>query len=162
METKEKLKLCPYCDGRVPIETTECLYCGELFGEGVTKEKPKQKSRLEEMRPLAESLASSYEPPYVAKSHTKPGVPNFSPRREETLAPPVAQEEPEEAKKNVFSLLLLSIGSHLFTLGWLMFFFAEKGRLTLEWKSRYWPLYVLLSLPPLYYGIRSLKSPLKS
>lgn len=160
METKEKLKLCPYCDARVSIEAAECPYCGELFGEGVVHQNPKGRLRLDEMRPFDESLASSYEPPYVAKSHTKPGVPSSTPRKEKKTPPPFSKEveEPEESKKSVWSLLLLSIGAHLFTLGWLIFFFSERGHLVLEWKSRYWPLYVLLSLVPLYYGARSLKS----
>jgi hypothetical protein len=160
METKEKLKLCPYCDGRVSIEAMQCPYCGEIFGEGLAFQKGKGKSRLEEIRPLDESLASSYEPPYVAKSYTKPGIPNISPRKQKKSTPTPFQEreEPEESKKSVWSLLLLSVGAHLFTLGWLIFFFSERGQLILEWKSRYWPIYVLLSLAPLYYGARSLKS----
>jgi hypothetical protein len=151
MEKKDKLKLCPYCDGRVVIEATECPYCGEGFGEGLRQEKPRA-------RRLDESLASSYEPPYVAKFHTKPGVPSTASWREERVKEEDVAEEPEEAKKSLVSLLLLSIGANLFTLGWLLFFFSERGKLTLEWKSRYWALYVLLSIVPLYYGFRSLKN----
>ncbi|MBM3200793.1 MAG: hypothetical protein FJZ56_00100 [Chlamydiae bacterium] len=152
MDKKEKLKLCPYCDGRVVIEACECPFCGEEFGEGLTQERPRS-------RRLDESLVSSYEPPYVAKSRTKAGVPNQTPRREEPVK--LVEEEKEdtqESKKSFISLLLLSVGANLFTLGWLLFFFSERGKLTLEWKSRYWPVYVLCSLAPLYYGFRSLKN----
>lgn len=166
METKEKLKLCPYCEGSVHVDATTCLYCGERL---TTEDKkiPLAEQKMPESRSLDDSLATHYQPPYVAKSYERTGVPNPAPkvRAKETAREPSQEHKQrekeafDESNRTIWSLLLLSIGSHLFTLGWLVFFFSDRGKLALEWKSRYWPLYVLLSLPPIYYGWKSLKTP---
>jgi hypothetical protein len=52
----------------------------------------------------------------------------------------------------------LSCGGMLLTLSFVLYFFSEHGRLVLEWKSRYWSLYLLLGAPMVYYGFKKLKT----
>lgn len=83
--------------------------------------------------------------------------------------PRVEEERPkeEEAKKRkerikqksiLLTIFLLTFGSYLFTLGLLVFFFSENGKLILEWKSRYSLLYCLAAAPILYISFIRLKN----
>jgi hypothetical protein len=164
MTTKEKLKMCPYCEGSITVDATECKYCGSSLIKGAKKARPYQ---------TAESLASLYDPPYAP--HRKSGqvgvpVANYllgdEDDEDDDFEEEVKQEPPSQKEKvakaqegnYLGALLLLSIGGVLFTLAWLLFFFSDHGRLVLEWKSRYWPFYLLLSLPLLYKGWTKLNS----
>jgi ribosomal protein L40E len=168
MQTKEKSKMCPHCEGSIPIDAVECRYCGSSLQK---KEEKKMAYQTED------SLASLYEPPY-APNRTSPNRYSLSrddpyPKEEELDTEEeedlFKKKEPisrlkkekvtdEEEKSHIGSLLLLSIGGHLFTLAWLQFFFSDHGILALSWKSRYWPLYLFLSLPFIYHGWKKLKN----
>lgn len=183
MRTKDKGKMCPYCEGTVPIDALECKYCGSSFARKATTSAYQTE----------DSLASLYEPPY-APTRKKPsyGIPEQEATSAPTMHDPMADYEDEptvaiprspprpakaprkapgrqRATKNkeednqeeiesmqIGSLLLLSLGGHLFTLAWLLFFFSDHGKLVLEWKSRYWFIYLLISLPLLYKGWKKL------
>jgi ribosomal protein L40E len=80
-ETTEKLKMCPFCEGEIPLEATDCNYCGSSL---LKTRRPKP------AYPAEESLASLYEPPY-------------SPHKR-TLAPPPEPEPfdlPKEEEREV-------------------------------------------------------------
>lgn len=165
MHAKEKVKMCPFCEGSIPLEATECRYCGSALRKGAKT--PHAAYQTED------SLSSMYDPPYTPKKPgpSPAGVFHASDINEEeeeaslrppsrqpkAKRPPPAEPTAEEATK-LGALLLLSIGSTLFTLAWLLFFFSDHGRVTLEWKSRYWPLYLLLSVPLLYQGWKKLNT----
>jgi len=76
---------------------------------------------------------------------------------EEMASKKKKQKVVEEERSNLGALLLLSIGGVLFTLAWLLFFFSDHGRVILEWKSKFWFAYLLLSIPVLYKGYQELK-----
>lgn len=162
MKAKDKVKMCPFCEGTVSLDATECRYCGSAFSRPArTNGSPYQ---------TEDSLASLYEPPYAPRRGTFSRAPTIDlseeieeeeeepvvrPRgRAKAIAEPApaVEENEEKERSQIGSLVLLSIGSQLFTLGWLLFFFSSHGRLTLEWKSRYWFIYLLLSLPCIYHG----------
>lgn len=183
MRTKDKGKMCPYCEGTVPIEALDCKYCGSSFAKKATSSSAYQ---------TEDSLASLYEPPY-APTRKSPvyGVPEQEARGASSLHDPLAgqyeeeetytprspprpaklprktpvkrrtskkkeEEAHEQESMQIGSLLLLSLGGHLFTLAWLLFFFSDHGKLVLEWKSRYWFVYLLISLPLIYKGWKKL------
>lgn len=172
METKERVKLCPFCEGMIAIEAKVCRFCGST----ISHEEAKEPSPYE----IDDSLASMYSPPY-APNKTQPEQPPATPQpssyeyeephaqhryREEEVSYKKQTEETKEEEKeaevaeesHIGALLLLSIGAQLFTLSWLLFFFSDHGRLTLEWKSRYWVLYLIISLPLLYHGWKRIKA----
>jgi hypothetical protein len=70
----------------------------------------------------------------------------------------VEEEEVTVRQGNILPLLFLMIGAHLFMLGALLLFCSRDGFVTLQWSSRFWFVYCLVSFPLLYFGIRILKS----
>lgn len=166
MHTKEKVKMCPHCEGNIPIDATECRYCGSSLIRSKSRKTAYQ---------TEDSLASLYEPPYAPnRKASKYGIGTESSynyqEEEEEEEPPIKKprkksnpaitndiDNEEEEKTHIGALLLLSIGSQLFTLAWLQFFFSDHGLLTLEWKSRFWPIYLLSSLPFIYHGYKKLR-----
>lgn len=155
MDNGEKMRMCPYCEGSVPLDSPSCRFCGSSFEEGST--------RLKGATPERRANDSYYNPPYAPNPEAQ-AESIYYPENEE-LSNPVAssqydedEEEVEEEKGYIFALALLSTGAMLFTLSLLLLFFSEHGRLVLEWKSRYWSLYMILGAPLLYYGFKKLRS----
>ena len=153
MATKEKVKMCPFCEGTIPVEATECRYCGSSLMKGKERKAPCQSD---------DSLAGLYGPPYSpGKTKVTMGIPtpydeDDYEEKEEEEKKEEGSEKTKEESKQIGALLLLSIGAHLFTLAWLLFFFSDHGRLVLEWKSRYWFIYLLFALPLIYQGWKKL------
>ena len=153
MEMTQKKKLCPNCEGNVSYDAIFCPYCRADLSRAA------QKPEAQEGKSQAsESLASLYRPPYLVRESHGYGVPD---ERESSYEEPQEEEYFEEEKKepgnrSVWALLLLSVGGNLLTLGLLILFFSEAGRLTLEWKSGTWFLYCFLSAPFLFLGWKCL------
>jgi hypothetical protein len=160
MHTKEKVKMCPFCEGTIAASSTECKYCGSSL---IKSQKRASAYQTED------SLASLYDPPYapnkrpnhygIPPSHIHTTEYDDDYEEGEGEEPPkrkVTDEGEDEEASSLGALLLLSIGGVLFTLAWLLLFFSEHGRLILEWKSRYWFAYLFLSLPLLYKGYKKL------
>lgn len=185
MKQVDRTKVCWNCEADVSYEATYCPFCGtDLLTSSSEPPPPPKESQQFTQQSLEESLASLYKPPYSARNRQGLGIPD---EREESsfreAHPPkedplfqsyesVQQpqevveekvieekvEEEETARGNVWPLLLLSIGAHLFLLGMLILFCSKEGRTVLEWNSRYWFFYCLLSAPLLFLGIRQLKT----
>ncbi len=158
MGTKEKVKMCPFCEGNVAFDAEECRYCGSSFVKSSIKERTPYQTE--------DSLAGLYDPPYSpARGSSRFGI-TAPPEKEEEED--LVKEEPKkkapspkidaEEGNKLGSILLLSIGGQLFTLAWLLFFLSDSGKLTLEWKSKYWPLYLLISALFLFQGWKKLSS----
>ena len=142
--------MCPFCEGMLSMEAIECKYCGS--------------SLLKKVNTSSEdSLASLYEPPYSPhrKSSTlgitKESLEQVHISEEKGAPTPIEEEKEGEETSQIGALLLLSMGSQLFTLAWLLYFFSDGGKLTLEWQSKYWFFYALFALPLLYQGWKKLK-----
>lgn len=148
MESTEKMRLCPYCEGSVPLGSANCRFCGSFFDNTEAPAKGPFKQRLAPM---------DYTPPYVpATENIHESV--FYPEKDEKSYKVKENDSTEEEEKgHLIALTLLSCGSMLFTLSLLLLFFSEHGRVVLEWKSRYWSLYMILATPMLYYGFKKLK-----
>lgn len=176
MKPNDRQKLCPNCDGNVPLEATECPYCAaDLSGQAEKDSAPSQ-AVLFKNQSLQESLASLYTPPYSSSASSSapaaPKAPVFkeaAPKRAEPTyrsAPPPPSPTPaateaavsEEAneKGSILSIMLMSLSGVLLTLGLIQFFFSSNGILRLEWDASYWFIYCLGALPLFYLGYKKL------
>ena len=144
MTRVEKMRMCPYCEGTNLISSNTCRFCASTFEEE-KKEVPVKTQRVN-----ADHL--QYTPPYApASTLTKESVYH----REATEN--YEEEEENSEHGHIVSLTLLSCGCMLLTISMLLLFFSQHGRVVLEWKSRYWSLYLLMGLPMIYYGIKKLR-----
>ncbi len=145
--TKESKKICWSCEARVGLEATYCPFCGTDL---LTKSAVTDGEGLPE-----EDVASLYTPPYFAKPSTDflsqpsvepEGLPNLEPKAKATNA--------QEAAGHIWPTVCLMLGSYLFVVGAMIFLFAEKGKLTLQWDEGDWLVYFLLATPLLVLGWR--------
>jgi len=155
METTQRKKLCPNCEGNVSYDAIFCPYCRA----DLSRAQQKKNAQSESKEQPSESLASLYRPPYLVRESHGYGVPDeregsYAGTQEEEFFEEEDQKEP--GNRSVWALLLLSIGGNLLTLGLLILFFSEAGRLTLEWKSGTWFLYCFLGAPFLFLGWKCL------
>ena len=162
MKTSEKQKICPHCEGRVPLEAELCPYCAH---ELTNLAKPPQ--GLFQSQSLEESLSSLYKPPYQGKrasqdfTHAK-NVENAlykEPSRELSREP--SGETPAEAEKerksSLWPTFMLLLAMNLFVLGLLQLFFATDGVVRLEWDASNWAFYCLAALPLCFFGWKKLR-----
>ncbi len=192
MKQVDRTKVCWNCEADVNFEATYCPFCGtDLLTSSIenSKQQPKQDNKFEDQT-LQESLASLYKPPYSVRNRQGFGVPDereessyieAEPKRENPLFQSYEKGEPTDTpmipeegihaledgdeitkRGNILPLLFLMIGAHLFTLGALLLFCSKDGVVTLEWSSRFWFLYWLISFPLLYFGGKLLKTQMKS
>jgi hypothetical protein len=180
MHSTEKEKMCVQCEGRIPMNIGECPFCGAPQ-EG-QKVRNSFKAPLFESKSLKDSLASLYTPPYQGKGSppTQEELPFYAePEREpaapygsiyrdvsnvpfrdvaaEELAKATTQGSDEVKKSSLWMTILLVTGSNLLLLSLMQLFFSKGGFLRLEWDASYWFLYLLASLPLLYFGVKQWK-----
>ncbi|CAM0116815.1 hypothetical protein [Rhabdochlamydiaceae symbiont of Dictyostelium giganteum] len=139
MKSAERQKMCLNCDGRIPYESSQCPYCfAPIQMEG-------------DMKPFSSSredpLAALYNPPYPSKP--------LSPSEGISLPSEEPVQESKEEGMSFSSTAMLVVGSNLFTVGLLQFFFSEQGILHLEMNASYWFLMLIISLPLIYFGLKS-------
>ncbi|MBI3236992.1 MAG: hypothetical protein HYZ48_04765 [Chlamydiales bacterium] len=176
MNTKDRQKMCPQCDGRIPIEATACPYCASAQTATPVHEEDDQFYR---QKSLQDSLTTLYSPPYSAKNpgygqtdtnrgfsfmkQTDSFKDAVSEKRLHTApslgAPQIPADMHQEAcasdeKSGFWPILLLSIGANLLTIGFLQLFFSDRGFLRLEWDSSHWFIYCLAALPLLFLGYK--------
>lgn len=180
MKQSGRIRTCWNCEADVGYEATYCPFCAADLLTGLSeqsKKSQKQDGKFSDQS-LQESLASLYKPPYSVRNRHGFGVPDereetpyieTQAEKEEPLFQSYETRSPEEElpsrseegvalRSSVLPLLLVMIGSHLFVLGALLLFCSKGGVVTLEWSSRFWFLYCLISFPLLYFGGKMLKS----
>lgn len=174
MKPNDRQKMCSNCDGRIAHEALLCPYCGTEQADPAAERAAQ--GPLFTNQSLQDSLTSLYTPPYsqqrapaytVEEPIKKKAEPYREAKAEKTFHTPHAtattmplhasaaeNEEGVAAKSALLPILMLSLGSNLFVLGILQFFFSSGGFLRLEWDASYWFIYCLLSLPLFYLGIK--------
>lgn len=164
MKTQDRQKICSHCDGRIAIEASTCLYCGMPL---LSEKAPEIKNRdtLSEQQ----SVDSLYPPPYSSKATSQlHGDKEFTGTFKTPIKPkPLTQESSlnvntsneTQEPSGFIPILLTLLGSNLFILGLMQALFSDHGVLRLEWKSGYWFVFCLASLPMLYFGMRKNKNP---
>jgi hypothetical protein len=137
MKSSEKFKLCPSCDGKAPLEVVICPFCAQSFNE-LTKTKS--------------TLSASYTPPYSvdrSSQNTQEATP---------LKESATKTQTLKIEKSLFlPVALLTIGSNLLILAFLLLILNHDGKVELEWSASYWMIYALLGLPLLFMGYKILK-----
>ena len=164
MQSERQDKICVGCEATISSTTLFCPYCGCDVKE--EEEQLYEESSQASSAPAAElsNLASLYKPPYTPNQRGF-GVPSF---QENSLAQevesssysPFTKTQSEEKKADVgfWPLLFLSLGSNLMTIGLILFFFSDRGKLLLEWNSYYWFVYCIVATPLLMFGWKLLTS----
>lgn len=161
------------------MEALECKYCGSSFVKKATSKSayqtedslaslyeppyaPTRKSPVYGIPEQEATAPSLHDPMARHYEEDSSNLRSSSKSRRPLKKSPLmrkgnkTEEEDDEESLQIGSLLLLSLGGHLFTLAWLLFFFSDHGKLVLEWKSKYWFVYLLLSLPLVYKGWKKL------
>jgi len=158
MKPADRQKMCPNCDGRIPYDVSQCPYCFAT----VQVESPAHPA-VAKNQTIQDSLTNLYAPPYGAKNQSfeqpeRPAPAKMAERiHEKEMALPVEKEEAEiHDTKAFWPILFLTLAGNLFTLGVLQFFFSDEGLVHLEMNGSYWFLFVLLSLPLMYFGLKKI------
>jgi hypothetical protein len=174
MQSQRQEKICLGCEGTISAHTLFCPYCGSdvKAQEDYSSEEQKSSSSLQSLQEMS-NLSSLYSPPYTPNqkgfgvptytdSYRDPSssykeLPSQEPARsiETTYA---HEEKKEKVEVGLWPLLFLSVGMNLLTIGLLLFFFSDRGRLILEWNSYYWFVYCIIATPLLMFGWRLLNS----
>ena len=142
-----KTKLCIHCEGRVPLDATDCPYCGAgLLQEPVSRLEVSHPHEDENPPAFDETLAYLYEPPY------KGSVAQPDEARVIEEGPSIKAEE----KYLLLPVLLFSIGVLMVALALLLVVVSSSRVLTLEFNSTFWPYYLLLGLPMACFGYKKL------
>jgi hypothetical protein len=150
-----KKKLCWNCEGRVSSQEENCPFCGVYINGTLNIHGGDDEDEEEEVEeePLDENRAH---------------VPLYTPEAEGS-SPPQPQEAPEPAVSTPFSLtqynteflslFCLTSGAVLFLFSMVLVLFADNGALTLQWDASLWFVYLIVSLPALFFGWRFLQKP---
>lgn len=157
MKPNEKQKMCPNCDGRIPVEAETCIYCSADLGSD--KVKNSFQGTLFEHQSIQDSLTSLYTPPYGGKRTFEEPVSQVSHPAPEPRMNAQVQEQVSEGEKanSMWPTVMLVAGSNFLLLGLLQLFFAEDGVLKLEWNGSYWFIYCLAALPLLFFGFKKIQ-----
>lgn len=159
MATITKKKLCWNCEGNVARDAVNCPYCGVYLRRDEDLRNDYDEEEEDHLTPpyRIEALQKNQEtvpqPPYVASQA-------------------ITQPEPAEKKKKLASsigkltewksvfipIVLLLAGSVFLTFGMILFLFSKGGLLTVKWQGSLWIWYVVMALPSLYFGWRTLKN----
>lgn len=170
---------CPYCGSDVGVHHAgfgAMSQSAAAHGAMLDQQKETTLFSAEDSEQEKVNLASLYKPPYSPNQRGF-GVPNFqedkasaddfyySSTPHQTIYSS-SQEElgtqgeapRQKIEVGLWPLLFLSIGANLLTIGLLLFFFSDRGKLTLEWNSYYWFVYCILATPLLMFGWKLLQS----
>ncbi len=157
MSKPVKTKLCWNCEGIVTRDSVNCKYCGVYLrrdddheDEDEEDEAPKSAfSALKNVIPR---------PPYVPEESSSSSSPagSIPPTATVTTAAIKPQSIATTWKTILYPLICLSAGSVFLLFSFLLYFFSENGTLVLQWDAGRWLIYLVISLPLLLLGWRSL------
>lgn len=158
MEGSVKQKLCWNCEARVDFGVESCPSCGVYLST----------SPLLEQTASVESNYST--PPYrYVANEQETQIPESPYNFQESVTQPSFTEVTSPSKQAEISITpatwkielmpmgLLLAGSIFSLFGLVLLLFATNGELILRWNAEYWYLYLLLGVPFLTFGWRSLQ-----
>lgn len=158
MDTSIKQKLCWNCEARVDFGVESCPSCGVYLSTSPLLEQ-------------SAAVSTNYSTPpyrYVANEQ-ETQIPESPYNFQDPVPQPAVSEEKkvvytEEAsttpvlwKLELMPMGLLLTGSIFSLFGLVLLLFSTDGELTLRWNGEYWYLYLLLGVPFLTFGWRSLQ-----
>lgn len=138
MSASDKKKMCWSCDGNVPLTAQSCPFCGVTLDNSMPK--------------------TDYKPPYrLAKQEEAEAIPVAPILKGEEHQDPEEDHVVDQTKKVMLTLACLSVGIIFLFFGVILFLFSgADGMLVLRWDAHYWYLYLIIGLPLLIVGWRSL------
>lgn len=153
MKPVERQKMCPNCDGRIPYEATQCPYC-------FTHQQVDSSASKSFNPPTSDPLSALYPPPYSSRSNEniEPKTAAKTATLPDSASPMMNMAATESESIPFWSILMLTLGSNLLTLGILQFFFSDHGVLRLEMNASHWFLMLLVATPLIYFGLKNLSS----
>jgi hypothetical protein len=133
MAANQKKRLCWNCDGTVDVHLSHCTYCGAEL--------------LRDQEAMEQEFSHEDEEESVFEEEGQ-----FEEEEEER------EHEPARIRQRSLTLpfMLMVPGTLLGLFGLMVWLFSHDGALELRWDASYWYIYVLLSLPLLVFGWRSL------
>lgn len=149
MSTKTKKKLCWNCEGNVSLDDEACPYCGvSLDVSPLAGTDPNTHAFASPFKPSTPSEPIIPKAPYAMHSESKEAT--------------IPTEEPDFAlsdlHRTLLTLLSLSLGTILIIFGAILFLFSDAhGIFTLHWHGTYWYLYLVVGLPLIYFGWKTLQ-----
>jgi hypothetical protein len=155
----------------IPIDAIMCPYCNAALWENQSESASFQTPSYKQQPSVNGNFSSLYSPPYSGKEQpTHEEFPSSMKKKAESFKSAqrintpatglddtyaLEKEDSQVGQKSIFwAILLLSLAVNLVMLGLLQLFFSDGGFLRLEWRSSYWFIYCLISLPLFYLGIR--------
>ncbi len=161
MGSVKNRKLCWNCDGSVHIHSTKCPYCGTDLVAEPQENEPYQQSAYAPPPPPVQSPEPAAPPPPPYVQQVQPG-PDYLMQNQPPPPPlpnpeTVAHEEQAPARSDIMPLILMLPGAFFLLFSLMLLLFSENGKLTLQWNASYWLTYLLIGLPLLFLGYRSLK-----
>lgn len=151
MNKPVKQKLCWNCEGSVATHIENCPYCGVYLS-------PEEVEKT--------SSFSMLKPPYPFSFSEDENVPKapYAPSPEEkqeeelenSLLEPAKKLQTEQILDALIPLVALTSGVVFLLFALALYLFSADGVLTLRWNADYWYIYILIALPCLLLGMKSL------
>lgn len=149
-KAKKRQKLCLSCDASVDVDVIVCPYCGADLTQA--KENLDEEIQNSLLYP-EQNISPLYPSQYPENSYSEESSQNEeSEIHESEEKMPVSQFN----FSAVLPIFLFSLGVMLFTLGLFVLVFSTNGQAILKWNAKYWFLYILLSIPFVIFGYKSL------
>ena len=151
MNKIQKKRLCWNCESQVSMDVETCPICG-----------------VSVVPAFLEGASVNFAPPYSLGTGNDFGIPK-SPYSTESSSASLdsvsgnedteeTEEQPalDEFKKVLITVIFLFTGSVFFIFSLALALFSQNGILTLQWDGDYWFIYILVAIPLLIIGWRSL------
>jgi len=148
----KKTKLCWNCEGVVDRSSENCIYCGVyLHPEKEDLQEERDDVSATPLYTPQDQEDEEYEPHYQSKEDEKIIYEEI--HAEETKK----EASSEDIRGVILPLVFLLAGSIFMLFGLILYFFSKDGVFVLKWNANYWFIYLLIAIPLLYIGWRTLQ-----
>lgn len=146
MAVSEKQKMCWSCEGNIPFSAETCPFCGAVLNPHRSQEQ------------AATPSYTDYKSPYrLARPEEAEAIPIAPITKPDAQAQDDEELSQGQAKKIMMTLGSLSVGLVFLIFGLVLFLFSgSDGMLVLKWDAHYWYIYLIIGVPLLIVGWRTL------
>lgn len=131
-----KQKMCWQCEGNVGFNEDNCPYCGVYL----------HPDEIQTPKDDDHTFSPPYRLPIADEQHEQE-------KEEAAVIAPCTQSSFADFLKPLLTILL---GSTLSIFAIILYLFNHNGVFTLQWNADIWYAYLIVSLPLLWYGWRSM------
>jgi hypothetical protein len=142
MSATQKKKLCWNCEGSAPLHLDNCPFCGVYLNRTADEE---GEERI------------VHTPPYQLVSPVETENTGEEEKAAGDKVSVAAFSSLPETKDLFLSFFFLLTGALLLFFGLLLLLFSRQGTFTLQWDGSYWPFYLSVAVPLLFFGLYSLR-----